>query len=147
MGKTAWIVVGIVQIAIMVAMVVAAAVMGGCDTVLETTSGGTAYMKCYWLFKAVPFTAAIGIVSALLTVIGKDMQSRRFAAIMTLVCVAAVVIMTTNLGIGLCGGTTGMHCHQTAHVTWALAAISAILSVIQIAKADPSEADKPKMTI
>ena len=58
MSKTAWIIIGVIEAVAAIAIVAISAIMGGCDHVLETTSGGTCFMKCHWTFIA---TAILGV--------------------------------------------------------------------------------------
>lgn len=110
---------------------------------IETAAGGTVPMKCHWTFIATSFVAIIGIVTALLALIDSTKEGRRTAAIATAVSTLVVILLTSPLGIGLCGNAD-MHCHQTALVVWIASGISLIAAIIQIAKADPNAATLPK---
>lgn len=146
MSKAAWTVVGIVEIIATAAVVLVATLMGGCDHTLETTSGGTCFMKCHWTFVAISIAGIAGIVGALLALIGKTTEGRRFAAIEVIVVAAISVFFTTDAGIGLCGNAA-MHCHQTALGVWIASAVAIVCAIVQIVKANPDEANIPKMKL
>ena len=146
MSKTAWTVVGIVEIIATAAVVAIAALMGGCNHTLETTSGGTCFMKCHWTFVAISIAGIAGIVNALLALIGKTTEGRRFAAIGVIVIAAISFFFTMDAGIGLCGNAA-MHCHQTALGVWIASAVAVVCAIIQLAKANPEEANIPKMKL
>ncbi len=146
MKKGPWIFVGVLNLICIAAVVVVAHVMGGCDHMLETTTAGQVPMKCHWSFVAVGYTGIIGIVSTLFGITGKRTGARRVAACITIVTCVIVALFPTDLVIGICANSE-MHCHTTAYVVWALAAVSAILSIVQIIGANSEKADRPKMTL
>ena len=146
MSKTAWTVVGIVEIIATAAVVLVAMLMSGCAHTLETTSGGTCFMKCHWTFVAISIAGIAGVASALLALVGKTAEGRRFAAIGVIVVAAIAFFFTTDAGIGLCGNAA-MHCHQTALGVWIASAAAIVCAIIQLAKADPEKANIPKMKL
>lgn len=146
MSKTVWIIIGVIEAVAAIAIVAISEIMGGCDHVLETTSGGTCFMKCHWTFIATAILGVAGIISSILALIGKSTEGRRFAAIMVLVIAALVIFATTNAGIGLCGNAT-MHCHQTALGVRIASVVAAICSIIQLVKANPEATIIPKMKL
>ena len=146
MNKTAWMVVGIIEVVIMLAIAIWSGVMGGCSTQLETTAGGTCFMKCHWTFIAMPFVAIIGVVTAALATFAKTAEGRRFCAVATVVVAIIAIILTTSLGIGICAKSE-MHCNTTAMGVWIMGAIAIILGLVQIAKGNPEAAERPKMKL
>lgn len=146
MNKTAWAVLGAIATVASAAVVIASFAMGGCDHMLETTSGGNCYMKCHWAFVAAGFTGIAAVASSVLAVLGKTAEGRRGAAVATIVVAAIVIVFTTDLGIGLCGNAA-MHCHQTALVVRIAAAIAIVCAVAQIAGANPEKVNAPKMKL
>lgn len=146
MSKTAWTVVGIVEVVAAIAIVAIAAAMGGCDHTLETTSGGTCFMKCHWTFVAVSIFGIAGIASSVLALVGKTAEGRRFAAIGVIVVAVLAIFATLDAGIGLCGNAT-MHCHQTALGVRIASVAAAICAIIQLVKADPNAVNIPKMKL
>ena len=143
MSKTAWTVLGAITAIASAVIVIASFAMGGCDHMLETASGGTCWMKCHWTFVAASFTGIAGIVSAVLAVLGKTTEGRRFAAIMTIVTAALVIFFTLDAGIGLCGNSS-MQCHKTALVVRIASAAAIICSIAQIAGADQERRTRPR---
>lgn len=146
MNKTIWTIVGALAVIASAAVVIASFAMGGCDHMLETTTGGNCWMKCHWTFVAASFTGIAVIVSSVLTVLSKTTEGRRNAAITTIVIAAIVIFFTLDAGIGLCGNTA-MHCHQTALVVRIAAAVAIVCGIAQIAGANPDKASAPKMKL
>ena len=58
----------------------------------------------------------------------------------------ALALMPTPLGIELYANAD-MACHATAYITWGVCVVGVILSVIQLAKANPEADEKPKMQL
>ena len=146
MSKTVWTVAGIVEVVAAIAIVAIAAAMGGCDHTLETTSGGTCFMKCHWTFVAVSIFGIAGIASSVLALVGKTAEGRRFAAIGVIVVAVLAIFATLDAGIGLCGNTA-MHCHQTALGVRVASVAAAICAIVQLVKADPNAVNIPKMKL
>ena len=146
MSKTAWTVLGTIAAIASAVIVIASFAMGGCDHMLETTSGGTCWMKCHWTFVAAGFTGIAAVASSVLAVLGKTTEGRRFAAIMTIIAAALVIFFTLDAGIGLCGNSS-MQCHKTALVVRVASAAAIICSIAQIAGADQEKANAPKMKL
>lgn len=146
MKQGSWRVVAAVQVACMVAMAVSCAAVGGCGTPIETAAGGTVPMKCAWTFVADTFVAIAGVIAGVLTFASSEKQSRRVAAATVLVIAATAALIASPAGIGICANAE-MHCHITAYVLWVLCAVSGIIALVQLAKADPAEAAKPKMKL
>ena len=146
MSKTVWTVAGIVEVVAAIAIVAIAAAMGGCDHTLETTSGGTCFMKCHWTFVAVSIFGIAGIASSVLALVGKTAEGRRFAAIGVIVVAVLAIFATLDAGIGLCGNTA-MHCHQTALGVRIASVAAAICAIVQLVKADPNAVNNPKMKL
>lgn len=146
MSKTTWTIIGIIETIACIAIIAVAAIMGGCDHTLETTSGGTCFMKCHWTFVAVSIAGIAGIAGSILALLGKTTEGRRFAAIEVLVIAALAIFFTFDAGIGLCGNVA-MHCHQTALGVRIASAIMAICAIVQLIKANPDAANIPKMKL
>lgn len=146
MKSGAWKALGAIALACMVIGVAVAAFMGGCDHMLETTTGSQVYMACHWTFVAMAFVGVIGIVSAAASLLASGKEGRRIAAVVTLVVCAIALILPFDFAIGLCGNSA-MACHQTALITRIVFAVCAVLALVQVAKADPTTADKPKMKL
>lgn len=146
MSRTTWTIVGVIEAIAAIAIIAVAAIMGGCDHTLETTSGGTCFMKCHWTFVAVSIAGIAGIAGSLLALLGKTTEGRRFAAIEVLVIAALAIFFTFDAGIGLCGNAA-MHCHQTALGVRIASAIMAICAIVQLVKANPDAASIPKMKL
>ena len=146
MNKTTWGVVGAIEVIAAIAVVAIATIMGGCDHTLETTSGGTCFMKCHWTFIAVSIFGVAGIASSVLALVGKTAEGRRFAAIGVIVVAALAIFATLDAGIGLCGNTA-MHCHQTALGVRIASVAAAVCAIVQLIKADPNAVNIPKMKL
>ena len=146
MSRTTWTIVGVIEAIAAIAIIAVAAIMGGCDHTLETTSGGTCFMKCHWTFVAVSIFGIAGIASSVLALVGKTAEGRRFAAIGVIVVAVLAIFATLDAGIGLCGNAA-MHCHQTALGVRIASVAAAICAIIQLVKADPNAANIPKMKL
>lgn len=146
MKKTVWTIVGTLAVVASAIIVIASFAMGGCDHMLETTTGGSCWMKCHWTFVAAGFTGIAAVASSVLAVLGKTAEGRRFAAIMTIIAAALVIFFTLDAGIGLCGNSS-MQCHKTALVVRVASAAAIICSIAQIAGADQEKANAPKMKL
>lgn len=85
MKKTVWTIVGTLAVVASAIIVIASFAMGGCDHMLETTTGGSCWMKCHWTFVAAGFTGIAAVASSVLAVLGKTAEGRRNAAVTTVV--------------------------------------------------------------
>ena len=141
-----WRLLGIVPIVCMVAIVAVSAAMGGCGSSLELASGGTAPMRCAWAFSATALVGIAGAIAAALALAASNVQARRIAAALTLAIAVVIAVLLSPVGIGVCTGAA-MDCHVSAYAVWALSAIAAVFALVQIAKADPAAADRPKMSL
>ena len=146
MNATAWKIVSAIEVIVLLALTIWAAVSGGCSTQLELANGNSMPMKCFWTFKAAPFAGAIGVVTALLALFAKTCEGRRFTSIASAFAAIVAMVLPTSFAIGLCANAE-MHCHTTALGVWVLGAIAIVLAIVQIAKADPEAAERPKMTL
>ena len=146
MGKSAWMVLCAVGAVVMAAVAVVSAVMGGCEGMLDLTNGGSVPMKCHWTFVADTFVGILGAIVGLLGLTCKETSGRRASAIALMACAVVAIVLTTSVGIGLCG-MEDMRCHVTAHIVWALAGIGIVVGIIQALKAKPADANLPKMKL
>ena len=146
MSNTAWKVISAVEVVALAALTIWAAVSGGCTTQVELASGAGMPMKCFWTFKAVPVVGAVGVVSALLALFAKTREGRRFCSVVTACAAIAAMLVPTSLVIGLCANPE-MHCHTTALGVWVIGAIGVVVAIVQVAKADPDAAERPKMAL
>ena len=141
-----WRLLGAVPIVCTVAVVAVSAAMGGCDSSLELASGGTAPMRCAWTFSATTLVGIAGAAAAAFALVASDVQARRIAAALTLVIAIVLAALPSPVGIGICAGAA-MGCRTSAYAVWALSAAAAAFALVQIAKADPAAADRPKMSL
>ena len=143
MGKSAWSIVCVVAAVVMAAIAGVSAWLGGCPGMLELASGNSVPMKCHWAFVADTFVAAIGIVVAFVGMMCKDKMGRRAIAVSYIACAIVAACMPTSVAIGICA-MPEMHCHTTALAVWVLAAIAAVVGIVQLVKSDPAAASMPK---
>lgn len=136
----------IVDAVLMVGIFAVSFFVGGCSSQLELASGSMTYMKCHWAFMACGFIAIIGFASSLVCSFAKGMEARRMIAFVTLVTFAIIAIIPSGIGIGICAGAD-MACHMTGYATWAMCAVGAILSIIQMVRSDPASSERPKMQL
>ena len=146
MNKSIWKILSSVTAIIMAAISLIAFFAIDACPMIETAAGGSVPMKCHWAFTAESWIGLIGITTGLLCATAKTMEGRRIAALTTLVVAVIVIMILTPAGIGICAHDDSS-CHGPAYAIWALSAVGAILSIVLMAKADPTAAEKPKMTI
>ena len=146
MSKKVWDITCVLAAVVMAAIALVSAFMGGCPTQVELANGNTAPMRCFWTFTADTYVAVLGIVIALVSMTCKDKSGRRAAGVFLVACAAVVAVLPASFAVGLCA-MPEMHCHTTAHIVWALAAVAAIVGLVQIVKADPQQAALPKRTL
>lgn len=146
MSKKTWTVFGSIVLVIMLAIVVLSVALGGCTGMLELANGNTTFMKCHWTFVSMTIAASAGALIALCSIFCKTKEARRMGAISVLILLAAVVVLPSPLGIGVCA-SLDMHCHMTVWATCGLAAVAAFITIAQLIKADPKAAELPKMEL
>lgn len=146
MGRAAWVIICVIGAAVMAAIAIVSAAMGGCETMVELANGNSAPMKCHWTFVADAFIPLAGIVISLLGITCKEQSGRRAAAIGYIAVAAIAACMPASFGIGLCA-MSDMHCHGTAHIVWALCAAAVVVGIVQVVKSNPDAADMPKRTL
>lgn len=146
MKTTAWRIVSTLALVCMAAMAVLAFALGPCTGVIETAEGSTVPMKCHWTYLVIEIFGIAGMLMAILAVISKTKEGRRFTATAVLVMFAAILFALSPAGIGTCAAA-GMKCIVDSYILWAAGIIGAILSVAMIVKSDPQQAELPKMSL
>lgn len=146
MTQPHWRLLSAVNLLIMAIIFAVSALLGGCDTQLELANGNMTFMKCHWAFVGGSFLAVVGFAAALLMGFSKEAQAKRFLAIVLLVAYALVALIITDAGIGICASSE-MDCNLTALITWIACVAGAILTILQIIRADAEAAEKPKMQL
>lgn len=144
MNTRQWRVMSILTLLLMAATLVASTLLGGCGGQLELASGGNVPMKCHWAFMATAFTSLVGCVSATCAFFSKGTEARRMTTLLSLIISIACGILPSSAAIGVCGGAE-MGCQTTTAIIWALTGCAAIISIVQLMRADPMDAQKPKM--
>lgn len=145
MNKQARIAVSVVSLVCMAALAGASVLMGGCDKLIECTSGSFP-MRCHWAFVACAITGALGLASSVCALAAKGAEARRAASAGTLAAAGACFLLLSSAGIGLCQNAE-MACHQTALVVRVCAGTAALAALVQIAKADDNKEALPKMKL
>jgi hypothetical protein len=97
--------VAVAVVAVVVGLVTSV-VLGGCDTLIFTESGGVP-MKCHWTFRATALVFAAGLLLTALQLTLATREGRRFAAIAIIVVACIAALLPTEWVIGICadGGT------------------------------------------
>ena len=75
----------------------------GCETMISTAAGGSAPMKCFWTGRAALGGGGMIAVSGFLLLLAKHPGVRLGLAFLPL-CAGLLVILTSNLLIGVCPG-------------------------------------------
>lgn len=145
MSKQARIVLFAIPLICMAAVAGASALMGGCDKLIECTTGSFP-MRCHWAFVACAVIGGMGLVSSACALVAKGAEARRVGAVCTLAAAAACFLCLSSAGIGLCQNAD-MACHQTALVVRICAGAAALAALVQIAKADDNKEALPKMKL
>lgn len=145
MKSSLWITVSVITCVLAIACLIVCICLGGCSMQLQTTSGGTCYMKCYWCFRASAVLSAIMVIVYALQAALKDTAARRVASCSGCLCTISVILFNATPIIGVCG-KSGMYCQTTALIVNIICAAIIILTIVALALAKP-KADKPKMTL
>lgn len=145
MKRNLWIVLSAVVVLCLVVCAAVSALKGGCVKLIECESGSFP-MKCHWTFIATTITGVAGVVCALLTAVAPCKTGRRTGALATLAVIVATVVIASPAGIGTCAHAESV-CHQTAAVVYVTCALAAVLCVLQAVRADPAQAERPKMQL
>ena len=142
MSKKAWTIVSAAAVLCMVGIIAASTLMGACEKMIECTTGNVP-MRCHWAYIGTTIIGALGVVTSACALIAKGKESRRLLAVCTLAVAAACAVCLTSVGIGIC--PSGMQCQETAPVAWGLCVVAAVCAIVQVVKADPEQAELPKM--
>ena len=148
MKDSTWRILCVLSALLFVCAIVISAVMGGCDTLIQTSSGSEMPMKCHWTFIATKYIAVIGVIASAAMTGFYEKYARRQVSAINLVTIIVMALLTTPLGIGICAKQE-MHCHTTQLVLLCILGVILILSIVMIAKAEykEEEPEKPKKTV
>ena len=142
MKKTLWFALTISAAVVYAAIATISVVLGGCDSLLELTSGSEVPMKCQWAFQA---TAALGVAGVLLELFAltlKTSEGYRASAVTHVILGALIVAMPLGV-IGTCASPE-MACNTTKLFVCGLAGVVMALSIIQLIASSQTNQDKPK---
>lgn len=145
MKRGAWIALSAVVMLCLAIMTVVSVVKGGCTKLIECESGSFP-MKCHWTFIATTVVGVLGIVTGLLTAVASQREGRRMGALATALAAVAAIVIASPVGIGTCAHAESM-CHVTETVVYVTCAVATVLCLVLTVKADPAEAEKPKMQL
>lgn len=148
MTDKTWRILCMVNAALFIGAIVISAALGGCDTLVETTSGSQMPMKCHWTYVATKYIAVIGVIASAAMSGFYDKYARRQVSAINLVTIIIMALLTTPLGIGLCA-KSDMHCHTTQIALLADLTVILVISIFMIVKAEYKDGsiEKPKQTI
>ncbi|MDR2109544.1 MAG: DUF4418 family protein [Coriobacteriales bacterium] len=142
--------------AVMLVGLIASIVIGGCDELIPTDSGGMP-MRCHWTFLAAAAVFAAGTLAALaqlLPVFATSRPARLFAALTTVLLALIAAWLPSPWGIGICAapgmgmahcGEGGMDCHLSAPIVWVCAALLVVIAVVQLVMARPDAKKLPRI--
>lgn len=128
----------------MLGMAAVALLLGPCTGVIETEAGSTVPMKCHWTYLVIEIFGVAGAVIALLALLAKSKEGRRLSAAAVLVVFVAMLFALSPAGIGTCAAE-GMKCIVDSYILWGLGIVGIVVAAVMIAKADPLQAELPKM--
>lgn len=144
MNRKAWMAVSLIPCICMIAVVGVSAFLGGCDKLIECSSADVP-MRCHWAYRGTAVIGGLGLVVSACAAIAKDKEARRLLAVCSLAAAAAAVLCLTSAGIGIC--PSGMECQSNASIVRGLCAVSALASIVLLIKANPEQAELPKLGI
>ncbi len=144
MKQRAWTALSLIPCICMIAIISVSVFLGGCDKLIECSTADVP-MRCHWAFRGTAILGALGLVASACAAVSKGKEARRLLAACILAAAAATAFCLTSAGIGICTG--GMECQGNAPIVWGLSAVSALASVVQLIKADPEQAELPKLGI
>ena len=141
MNDAVWKVTAGAMAVVMAALAIMSATKGYCGGVLEC-GNSTVPMHCYYAYQA---TMGIGIVGALMGVIGifaKSVEGRRICAL-SVIALAVLAIAVLFVLIGVCANDA-MSCNTHRTAAAAICVIACILAVVGIVRADSEKLSRPK---
>ena len=145
MKNSIWKILCIVVAVIFIAAGIYGKVAGACPTMIECTSGQVP-MKCHWAYIATAYIGIAGGVLALCAAFTKTTDAHRLGAIAIIVAAIVFILILSPVGIGVCSHETST-CVITRTIVYVLCAINIILGIVMAVKANPDEADLPKMKL
>jgi len=98
-----------------------------CAKLLELTTGKMVHMKCHYTGQAGVLLGLVILVTGLLIFLSKELLVQKRLGIIMATLGLIVIILPTNLGIGVC--MMPMECHTTAKVFYVLGGIIVLLGV------------------
>lgn len=147
MKNNVWRIVATITAICMLAIVAVAYFLGPCTGLIERADGGNPVnMKCHWSFIAMTIMGVAGAIIGILAAIANTKEGRRLTAGALATTFIGLIVVLSPAGIGTCAAST-MMCVGHSYIIFGIAAVGTIVSLAMIAKADPAQADLPKMDL
>ena len=145
MKQTTWKILCIVAAVLFIAAGVYGKLAGACPTMIECTSGQVP-MKCHWAYIATAFIGGAGALLALCAAFAKNTDARRLGALSILIAALLFMAILSPFGIGVCTHETNP-CVGARLVVYAMCIVNIVLAILMAIKANPQEAELPKMKL
>ncbi len=145
MKPAVWKGLAIALVAVFAAAFFVATFLGPCTHMIDC-NGSQTYMKCHWAYRAVSVVTFVGACIALTALLFKGKEARCGVLDAAALQAVATVFLLSDAGIGLCGNAE-MTCNVHSIPIYIFMALAIALAVVLRVKADPADADKPKMSL
>lgn len=145
MKKNVWVALVVVMTVALLAAAAVAVFLGPCQGMIDC-NGSQTHMKCYWAYRATSLTMLGAAVMSVVAATRKTKDGRAVALVAAVLFAAVAAFMLTPEGIGTCGGEQ-MACNVHASIIYVLALVGIVVGIVAAVKADPEEAEKPKMSL
>ncbi|AGA67720.1 hypothetical protein Desdi_0160 [Desulfitobacterium dichloroeliminans LMG P-21439] len=101
-----------------------------CQRLLELTSGKMVHMRCHYTGQAEIFLGILITLVSLIYFFNKSLPAQKSLGGVLVLLGIAVIILPTNLGIGVC--MNPMECHTTAKLLYVLGGLSVVDGLVAI---------------
>lgn len=145
MNQKTWKIIAAVMLVAVLAVCALSVTAGPCSKMLEC-NGMPMHMRCFWSYKSVTVLSAVAALFSVVSIACKTKEGRLVALAAVIVSAAVAAFMLSSAGIGTCGGAE-MACNVHALPIYVLIAIAVVVAIVLAAKADPAQADRPKMSL
>ncbi|SHN87639.1 DUF4418 family protein [Desulfitobacterium chlororespirans] len=101
-----------------------------CQRLLELTSGKMAHMRCHYTGQGEVFLGIIVVLVSLIYLFNTSIPAQKALGGVLMILGCAVIILPTNLGIGVC--MNPMECHTTAKTLYVLGGLTLIDGLVAV---------------
>ncbi|BAE82045.1 DUF4418 family protein [Desulfitobacterium hafniense] len=101
-----------------------------CQRLLELTSGKMTHMRCHYTGQGEVFLGIVVVLVSLIYLFNTSIPAQKALGGVLMILGCAVIILPTNLGIGVC--MNPMECHTTARVLYVLGSLTIIDGLVAV---------------